>query len=36
MRYFIIVEGTVEDTADSATEAKGILKQKLEHWIPGT
>ena len=34
MRYFIVVDGVVEDTADSAMEAKGILKQKLEHEDP--
>ena len=34
MRYFIIVDGTVEDTADSAGEAKGIVAQKLEHEDP--
>jgi len=34
MRYFIIVDGTVEDTADSEKEATGILKAKLKHEDP--
>lgn len=34
MRYFIIVDGTVEDTADSEEETIGILTQKLKHEDP--
>ena len=34
MRYFIIVDGTVEDAVDSKEEAQMIVKAKLSHEDP--